>query len=29
MGQPAKYVYKIGDIVDDYKCINIETNDKG
>lgn len=29
MGRPAKYVYNIGDIVDDYKCIEITKDEKG
>ena len=26
MGRPAKYIYHINDIVDDYKCIEITKN---
>lgn len=28
-GRPTKYSYNINDIVDDYKCIEITTDNKG
>ena len=29
MGRPAKYVYNVGDIVDDYECIEVTKDEKG